>query len=158
MRTPRLIAALALPLVLAAGLSACGSDEGEGAEQSSAVETTETAGESPSESPTESPTATEMPTETPTDAPTASPTEEVGADWPACGEVWVDDARMPGGYAGCREGDTAVPAEKRGCAFGRPLITYDGRFWGVPTGIVHEADGPLERDRAYQSDLASCTG
>lgn len=156
MRTPRLIAALALPLALAAGLSACGTDEGEGAEQSSAVETTETASELPSGS--ESPTGSELPTETPTDQPSQSPTEEVGADWPACGEVWVEDARMPGGYAGCREGDTAVPAEKRGCAFGRPLITYADRFWGVPTGTIHEAGGPLERDRAYRSDLASCTG
>lgn len=158
MRTRRLLAALALPLALATGLSACGSDEGEGAEQSSAVETTETAGETDSESPSESELPQETPTPIESQTPTASPTEEVGADWPACGEVWVDDARMPGGYAGCREGETAVPAEKRGCAFGRPLITYDDRFWGVPTGVIHEADGPLERDRAYRSDLASCTG
>jgi hypothetical protein len=142
MRIRLLFAALALPVAL---LSACGDDDGGDATDPGA---TSEASDSPSES------ATDLPADHPTDHPTE--TVDPSADWPACGGVWKDGARLPGGYAGCREGGAGVPADKTGCSFGRPIITYADRFYGVPTGVIHETSGPLEKDRGYRSDMASC--
>jgi hypothetical protein len=146
MRIRLLFAALALPVAL---LSACGDDDGGDATDPGA---TSDASESPSEP------VTDLPTDHPTDHSTDHPTETVdpSANWPACGGVWKDGARLPAGYAGCREGDAGVPADKTGCSFGRPIITYADRFYGVPTGVIHETSGPLEKDRGYRSDMASC--
>lgn len=143
MRTRLLLATLAIPVAL---LSACGSDEGgEGTDP----EPTTSASDSPSESASD----------TPTDAPTDEPTETTDptADWPACDSVWSDGAQLPRGYQGCKDGETAVKADSRSCSFGRPLVTYADRFYGVPTGVIHETPGPLEKDRGYRSALSSCT-
>jgi hypothetical protein len=145
MRTRLVLAALALPVAL---LSACSDDDGgDGAEPAASSTSSETA----SEMATDEPTAPTTPTGT------ASATEDVSADWPQCAEVWQDGGRLPRGYQGCREGDTAVPADARGCSFGRPLVTYAGRFYAVPSGVVHETSGPLAKDRGYRSAMASCT-
>ena len=50
-----------------------------------------------------------------------------------------------------------MAADSRPCSFGRPLVTYAERFWAVPSGVIHEASGPLKKDPAYRSDLKSCT-
>ncbi len=143
MRTRLLFAALAIPVAL---LSACGSDDGgEGADP----EATTNVSDSPSESASD----------TPTDAPTEEPTETADptADWPACDRVWSDGAQLPRGYHGCTEGDTAVKADSRSCSFGRPLVTYADRFYGVPSGVIHETAGPLKKDPGYRSALSSCS-
>ncbi|MDQ4051578.1 MAG: hypothetical protein M3237_02620 [Actinomycetota bacterium] len=137
MRTRLVIAALAIPVAM---LSACGEDDGDASDPGSSAS-------SPSES------ASDTPTDTPTEpAKTADPS----ADWPACKSVWKDGARLPGGYAGCREGAEGVKADKTGCSFGRPIVTYVDRFYGVPSGIIHETPGPLEKNRGYRSAMASC--
>jgi hypothetical protein len=143
MRTRLVLAALALPVAL---LSACSDDDGgDGAEPTASSTPSETASEMAE------PTAPTTPTET------ATATEDASADWPQCADVWQDGGRLPRGYQGCREGDTAVPADARGCSFGRPLVTYAGRFYAVPSGVVHETSGPLAKDRGYRSAMASCT-
>ena len=148
MRTRLVIAALALPVAL---LTACGDDDGGDATDPGS--STESSSESPSQS------ATDTPTDTPTDAPTDQPTEteDPSADWPKCASVWRDGSRLPRGYQGCREGSTGVKADSRGCSFGRPLVIYADRFYGVPSGVIHETPGPLAKDRGYRSALASCT-
>lgn len=155
MRIRRAIAALALPLLLT-GLTACGDDDGSAADPGTAS-AGESAGE-PDDDATDDATDQPEPTET-TEAPSEQTTSEAvdpSADWPACGRVWRDEEQLPRGYRGCTDGDEAVPADSRSCSFGRPLVTYADRFWGVPSGVIHQADGPLEDDRRYRSDMASC--
>lgn len=143
MRFRLVLAALALPVAL---LSACGDDDGDDAADpgSPSAGTSDSPSASASETPTE-------PTEEPTE------TEDPSADWPRCATVWRDGSRLPRGYRGCREGDTAVKADSRGCSFGRPLVIYADRFYAVPSGVIHETPGPLAKDRGYRSALASCT-
>lgn len=140
MRTRLVIAALAIPMAL---LSACGDDGGDATDPGSES----SASDSPSESVTESPSAE------PTDQPTTDPS----ADWPSCDSVWSDGAQLPRGYKGCRDGETAMPADGRACSFGRPLITFANRFYAVPTGVIHETAGALAKDPGYRSAMASCT-
>ncbi len=42
--------------------------------------------------------------------------------------MWVDGAKLPGGYQDCYDGDVRVKADGRYCEFGKPLITYDDSF------------------------------
>jgi hypothetical protein len=143
MRTRLFVAALAIPMAL---LSACGSDDdSEGTDPAPTTSASDTPSESASDTPTE------MPTEDPT------PTKDPTADWPECAGVWSDGAQLPPGYRGCKDGGTAVKADSRGCSFGRPLVTYADRFYGVPSGVIHETVGPLKKDPGYRSALSSCT-
>jgi hypothetical protein len=142
MRTRLVIAALAVPLAL---LSACGDDDGDDA--TDAEETTEAS--SPSDDPSE--------TSEPTDPTEPTETADRSATWPDCGKVWRDGATLPRGYDGCRNGDQAIEADARSCSFVRPLVIFDGRFYAVPSGTIHETAGPLKKDRGYRSALASCT-
>jgi hypothetical protein len=146
MRTRLVFAALAIPVAL---LSACGDDDGGGATDPGPSAT------SPSESASDTPTEATDSSE-PTAPPETTETADPSADWPACEGVWKDGDRLPPGYAGCREGDVGVQADKTGCSFGRPIVTYRDRFYGVPSGVIHETMGPLEKDPGYQSDMASC--
>lgn len=138
MRTRLGIAALAIPMAL---LSACGDDGADATDPGSSS----SASDSPSES------------AAPSESPTEEPPTDPSADWPECDSVWSDGARLPRGYAGCRDGEKAVKADGRECSFGRPLITYAKRFYAVPTGVIHETPGPLEKDAGYRSAIASCT-
>jgi hypothetical protein len=108
---------------------------------SASVETSEPAEPSPSASPIE-------------------PTEPVEPlpDWPACAEVWVEGAKLPGDYRGCLEDETAVKAANQYCEFGKKLVTHADRFWGVRGGKVNDASGPLKDSSDYRDDLASCKG
>lgn len=130
-------------------LAACGDDPApdasasDGSQSSSAsVETSEPGEPTPSEPPLES----------------ASDSTEPLPDWPSCAEVWVEDAKLPGDYKGCLEGETAVKAENRYCEFGKKLVTYADRFWAVRGGKVNDAKGPLMDSQDYRDDLASCQG
>lgn len=131
-----LLAALLLPLALLAG---CGSDDGDDSATDPAAPTSATA------TPTES---------TPTESPSASETPRGRI----CDEVWVADAKLPGGYQSCYQDDRRIKANGRYCEFGKSLITYDGRFWAVPGGPIQEVSGKLLDDADYRDALASCSG
>jgi hypothetical protein len=131
-------------------LGACGDDtaddpsaaDGAGASESpsASVDTSEPAEPSPSASPIEPTEAAPLP------------------DWPACADIWVEDARLPGDYQGCLEDETAVKAKNRYCEFGKKLVTHADRYWAVRGGKVNDAKGPLMDSKDYRDDLASCQG
>lgn len=128
---------------LVVGLTAgCGSEDRDGASVASESATPSASAEA-SESTEPSPSAEE---------PSPPP-----ASWPACSEVWVAGADLPSPYDGCAEGDIAVPADAQRCSMGAVLVTYDGRFWGVPGHVVSKADGPLNRDPDYRQARGACT-
>jgi hypothetical protein len=131
-------------------LAGCGDDTAtdpgaEGADSpetpSASVETSQPAEPTPSSSPIE-------PTETTEPLP----------DWPACADIWIEDARLPKDYRGCLEGGTPVKAKNQYCEFGQKLVTYGDRFWAVRGGKVNDAKGPLKDSADYRDDLASCKG
>jgi len=143
----RVVSAVLLSLVLLGG---CGDDDGgsatdpggsSGASDTPSAETSAPAEPTPSES--------EM---TPTE------TTEPLPDWPACGDVWVADAKLPGDYRGCLEEGTPVKAKNRYCEFGKKLVTYGDRFWAVRGGTVNDAGGSLADSQDYKDDLSSCKG
>lgn len=134
----RLRTALLAPLVLTGALLAgCGDDGG----------TTATDPAAGSEAP--APTSSDS-----SATPSASPAPE----GPDCASVWVTGETLPGGYRGCVEDGRLVKPDGRYCEFGKPLITFDDRWWSVPGGRIGEAEGPLRRDRAYRDALRSCGG
>src|SRR5918993_1782243 len=130
------LVALLLPLALLLGsLTACGGDSDSTATDPGAWDSstaTETA--SPAEA-----TQTSEPSETPSETTPPTP------DWPACGDVWVADARLALGYKGCLEGDEAVKADNLPCSSGQRIVRYDDRFVAVAGGLIYETSGPLEK-------------
>lgn len=129
-RVPALLLALG-------GLAACGSGSGPAAER---------AADSSSEGLTASTATAE------------SGGARVPAGTPRCDSVWRDGARIPRGYRGCVEGGGLVGRDVLGCSSGQRLVRHADRFYGVLGGTVHEAAGPLERDRDYLADVRSCRG
>jgi hypothetical protein len=127
-----------VPFVLLLG--ACGDDSG-----SAAADPTDSSSESaePSE-----------PTET--TEPTASASEL--PDWPACDDVWVAGAEIPGGYQGCIDGDQAVKADNLSCESGQRIVRYDDRFFGVSGGKIYEVEAPLDKDKQYLDMVHTCRG
>ena len=77
---------------------------------------------------------------------------------PQCDTVWVAGESLPGGYQGCYEGTKLVKASGRYCEFGKPLITYDERFYAVTHGRIIEANQSFAKDARYQDTLAKCSG
>ena len=77
---------------------------------------------------------------------------------PQCGDIWQAGETLPSAYKRCFEGDTAVKASSRYCEFGKPLITYDDRFYAVRDGRIAEATEPFADDDGYQDVLAKCSG
>jgi hypothetical protein len=141
----RVVSAVVLSLVL---LSGCGDDgDGEGTATDPGASDTPSAETSAPAEPTPSESVV-TPTETAEPLP----------DWPACGEVWVAGARLPGDYKGCLDGDTPVKAKNQYCEFGKKLVTYGDRFWAVRGGRVNDAGGPLKDSPDYADDLDSCRG
>ena len=129
--------ALLLPLAL---LSACGDDSDSAAadpvgSDSSATETTP--------SPTE-------PTAEATDSAPTTPA------WPACADTWVADAKLPLAYKGCLDGDQAVEADNLSCSSGQRIVRYDDSFYAVAGGMIHQASGPLEKDKEYLKSVRVC--
>jgi len=101
---------------------------------------------------------TSAPTASPTESATSEPTEVEEPKEPQCADVWVVDGKLPGGYQDCYDGDKRVKANGRYCEFGKPLVTYESRFWGVPGGVIHEVDGKLLDDAKYRDALLKCGG
>jgi len=140
----RVVSAVLLSLVLLGG---CGDDDGGSAatdpetSDTPSLETSAPAEPSPSES-----------------SITATETAEALPDWPACADVWVVDAKLPGDYQGCLADGTAVKAKNQYCEFGKKLVTYADQFWAVRGGKVNDAGGPLKDSQDYRDDLASCKG
>jgi hypothetical protein len=124
-------AALALPLVLVAG---CGGDHATDAATDPAPTASSPSAASPSASPSSRPAS------------------------PQCAEVWQAGETLPRGYDGCYEGERRVRANGRYCEFGKPLLTYDDRFYAVRGGRIAEAEKPFGQDAGYQGVLATCSG
>ena len=137
------LVALLLPLALS--LAACGGD-------SDSTATDPDASDSSTATDTASPTETAEPSET------ASETTPPTPDWPACGDVWVADARLALGYKGCLEGDTAVKADNLSCSSGQRIVRYDDSFFAVAGGTIYETSGPLDKDKVYLQKVRTCRG
>jgi hypothetical protein len=140
------LVALLLPLSLA--LAACGGD-------SDSTATDPDASDSSTASDTGSPseaTETTEPSETPSETTPPTP------DWPACGDVWVADARLALGYKGCLEGDEAVKADNLSCSSGQRIVRYDDSFFAVAGGTIYETSGPLDKDELYLKKVRTCRG
>jgi hypothetical protein len=137
----RRLRVLSSALVCVAALSACGDDEG-----SSAADPASTSGASAT--PTETPTPTPTPTE-------PTPSASVVPSGPACDEIWVADATLPGDYRGCVASGAWVKADKKPCSFGKPIVTFDDRFYAVPGKVVNDV-GNLRTSERYQRALAAC--
>ena len=140
------LVALLLPLALS--LTACGGD-------SDSTATDPDASDSSTATDTASPTEA---TETSEPSETASETTPPTPDWPACGDVWVADARLALGYKGCLEGDTAVKADNLSCSSGQRIVRYDDSFFAVAGGTIYETSGPLEKDKVYLQKVRTCRG
>lgn len=91
-----------------------------------------------------------------TTAPTSS--SSAASPQPQCAAVWVAGKTLPRSYQDCYEGSQRVKASGRYCEFGKPLITYDERFYAVPHGRIIEAKKPFAQDARYQDTLAKCSG
>ena len=97
-------------------------------------------------------------TDTSPTTPGATSTSNRPDPSPQCDTVWVAGKSLQGGYQGCYEGTKLVKASGRYCEFGKPLFTYDERFYAVPRGRIIEATKPFAQDARYQDTLAKCSG
>jgi hypothetical protein len=127
MRTRLLLAAVALPLLLATG---CGDDPDATAED---PESTSTA--SASESP--SPSATEAP------------------EGPACADVWVEGATLPAAYAGCVADGVLTAPDGLPCSSGQTIVRYADQYYGVLGGKIKFAED-LDKDPDYRHSVTVC--
>lgn len=98
--------------------------------------------------------ATESPAESAPASDSSSSTPV--PDGPACDEVWVDGADLPGGYRGCVDDDTWVKAATTRCDSGQVLVTYDDRYYGAKGAVVNDVGSPLDDSDQYQRALRSC--
>lgn len=131
-------AATALTLVAGLGLTACGEQGPDTAEEPSANESTSTPSESATDEPTEEPS-----------------TEPAG---PACADVWVAGATLPEKYAGCQDAEKGkwVEAMVYHCSSGQRLVTFRTTFYAAKGEVVNESEVPLRRNREFQKVLTTC--
>lgn len=115
-------------------------------------------GDDPDSTATDPAGETSSATASPMESATSEPAESEKPKEPQCADVWVDGAKLPGGYQDCYDGDQRVKADGRYCEFGKPLITYESSFWAVPGGIIHEVEGKLLDDAKYVDSLHKCSG
>jgi hypothetical protein len=102
------------------------------------------------------PVATES-TSSASDPASAEPSgEPVPPGTPVCTDVWIGDAELPRTYKGCDEDGSYVKADGLGCSSGQRIIRYADRFYAVPGGTIHEADGSLDQDSEYQAAVRRC--
>lgn len=94
----------------------------------------------------------------PTGATTSATTTAPSSELPACDEVWVAGQDLPGKYRGCFDGSADVPADRRECSFGKPLVTYADEYYALPGRVVNHVEEGLDSSEVYQSALAGCTG
>lgn len=133
--TVRRLAASGLLAVALSALTACGGGTDE------AQDPGQTASSNPDESA----------------SPSESDASDVPAGAPACGDVWVDGSRIARTYKGCVDDVGAyVERDAVGCSSGQRLVVFDGRFWGVLGGTVHEAGSSLDEDRDYRDATRRC--
>lgn len=127
-------AAVALTVVVGLGLTACGEEGPDSAEEPSSSETTSTPSEEPTETPSEEPKG------------------------PACAEVWVAGATLPQKYTGCQdaEKDTYVQAMVYMCSSGQRLVTFGRTFYAAKGEVITESETPLARNPEFKKVLASC--
>ena len=128
--------ALLLPLAL---LSACGDDSGSAAADPGGSDLERDRRQAPTE-----------PTAEATDSAPTTPA------WPACADTWVADAKLPFAYKGCLDGDQAVEADNLSCSSGQRIVRYDDSFYAVAGGMIHQASGPLEKDKEYLKSVRVC--
>lgn len=153
----RVISAVLLSAVLLGGCGDDGDDTASDPGGSASGTASDTASDTGSVSPSTETSAPAEPTPSESElSPSAS--DEPLPDWPACGEVWVKGKKLPADYRGCLDEGTAVKAKDQYCEFGKKLVTYGDRFWGVRGGRVNDAGGPLKDSKDYRDDLASCKG
>lgn len=142
---------LATAVILAlASVTACGTDGDAVVSDAGDEPTASAVPTSDSATPTES-------TSTPDESASATPSEKLKK--PQCDSVWVDGAKLPGGYQACFDAEgKRVKADGRYCEFGKPLVTYQSQFWAVPGGPIFEVDGALLDDDHYRDSLKKCSG
>lgn len=107
-----------------------------------------------------SPGAVAGPTATPPATITAKPSTQPSKappGWPDCQKLWHAGHHIPANYRGCSLNGVAVHAQLWGCSFGRPMTTYQNRYYGVVGAIVIDAHGPLEKSKRYRHNYALCT-
>lgn len=127
-------AAITLALVAGLGLSGCGEDEPDSAEEPTAGTSTSTPAEEPSEEPSEEPAG------------------------PACTDVWVAGATLPQKYSGCQDAEkgTWMEAMVYHCSSGQRLVTFGRTFYAAKGEVINESETPLSRNPEFKKVLASC--
>ncbi len=63
---------------------------------------------------------------------------------------------FPFAYKGCLDGDQAVEADNLSCSSGQRIVRYDDSFYAVAGGKIHQASGPLEKDKEYLKLVRVC--
>lgn len=127
-------ATVALTLLAGLGLTACGEEGPDSAEEPSSSEPTSTTTETSTEEPSEEPMG------------------------PACADVWVAGSTLPEKYDGCQDAgkDKWMEAMVYHCSSGQRLVTYGTTFYAAKGEVVNESKVPLRRNREFQKVLASC--
>jgi hypothetical protein len=133
------VAFAALALAGGLGLTACGEDAPDAAED-------------PSSSETPSASTSETPSETPSEEPTEEPAG------PACADVWVAGATLPQKYDGCQdaEKDKWMQAMIYHCSSGQRLVTFGRTFYAAKGEVITESETPLARNPEFKKVMASC--
>jgi hypothetical protein len=131
--------AAAIALFAALSLGSCGSDDPQTASPSGATTSAD-----PSMSPE------------PSREPSEKPSRTAPPGTPQCADVWKEGATLPRFYAGCAEGNDYVRRESLSCSSGQRIVQYADRFYGVLTGTVHKASGPLDDDSDYRAAVRRC--
>jgi hypothetical protein len=141
----RLATPAMLVMLVAAALSACGDDDGQATDAGSSSAATDT------------PTGpSDDASDDVTDSPSSSGAPSGDATGlPACDEVWVDGARLPGRYRGCTTDGAVVKPEVHRCSSGQRLVTHADTFWAVAGAKIHETDG-LKSDAAFKEAKLAC--
>src|SRR5689334_19504312 len=86
-----------------------------------------------------------------------TPTPTHSTDLPFCSDVWVADQPLPASYKGCEEDGQAVAPQRRFCASGQKIVTYDDRFYAVLGHDVQETES-LKTDRDFKRTMTVCQG
>ena len=84
-------------------------------------------------------------------SPSATP------DGPECSEVWSGES-LPKDYDGCVRDSEIVEPDKRSCASGQVIVTFDDRYYAVLGGPVNDVGAPLEDSAQYRRASRSCGG
>lgn len=138
------VAAAALTLGCAAGLSSCGADDAAPGDDAAASVPTTSAGSSAGAPATSA-------------SPSIAPTK-VAPPLPDCAEVWVEGRRLPKPYKGCLEPDGRISKSVKSCSMGATLAQYGTRFYGIPGRPAVLALPSRDENQAYLDLLATCTG